>query len=150
MKKIFNFIIVFLPWFISSIFINNSFYNEIELPFFAPPSIIFKIIWPILYFLIALSIYYIMEKISIKNLSKNYKQALIINYILNQLFIPLFFGLKSPFLGFIIATAIFITSLFLYVESASINEKSGKLLIPYIMWNLFAAFLSLNIYLLNY
>lgn len=150
MKKILTFVILFIPWFMGSLFTNNDFYNNIELPFFAPPSIVFMIVWPILYFLIALSIYYILQKFPVKELPKDYKKALIINYILNQLFTPLFFGLKSPFLGFITATASFISSLFLYVETAELDEKSSKLLIPYILWGLFATFLALNIYLLNY
>lgn len=150
MKKILTFVILFVPWFISSIFTNNQFYQEIELPFFSPPSSVFMIVWPILYFLIALSITRVLQKFPVKELPKSYKKALIINYIFNQLFSPLFFGLKSPFLGFVISVASFISSLFLYVETDELDEKSSKLLIPYILWGLFATFLALNIYLLNY
>ena len=150
MKKILTFAILFLPWFIGSIFTNKAFYQEIELPFFAPPSTVFMIVWPILYFLIALSIYFVLQKFPIKELPKSYKKALLTNYIFNQLFTLAFFALKSPFLGFVISTASFISSLFLYVETSELDEKSSKLLIPYILWGLFATFLSLNINLLNY
>ena len=59
MKKIIKFLVILLPWFLSSIIfkVDSNFYETIKKPFFAPPGFIFIIIWPILYILIAISIY---------------------------------------------------------------------------------------------
>ena len=151
LKKIFTFIVILLPWFFSSLFINSStdYYQSLNLPFFAPPMIVFSIVWTIIYILIALSIYKIYREYNLRDI-KVYNKTLVTNYFFNQLFTFIFFGLKSPFLGFVITVVVLITSLFLYYESKRLNDTSAKLLIPYIVWNIFATILSLSIYLMNF
>lgn len=138
-KKVVRFLIYLLPWFISSIIFRSdtSFYDSIKKPFFAPPGIVFPIVWTILYILIAIGLY------NNKNKSIEYYKSLIINYFSNQIFIFLFFTIKSPFIAFIDTLVVLISSLFLY------NETKSKWFIPYIIWNIFATILSLSVYLLN-
>lgn len=140
MKKIINFILLLIPWFLSSILfkVDTTFYKGLNLPFFAPPPILFAIIWPILYVLITLSI------INTKDKDINYYKSLIVNYFSNQIYTFLFFTIKSPFIAFIDTIIVLISSLFLYL-----NSNKSKLLIPYIIWNVFATILSLSIYLMN-
>ena len=150
MKKIFKFILILLPWFISGILFRSDtiFYKSLNKPFFAPPSILFPIVWTILYFLIALSIYLIFKNNSYKD-TPSYNKTLLINYFSNQIFSFLFFTLKSPFLALIDTFIVFISSLFLYYESKELNKTSAKLLIPYIIWNLFATILIVSIFFMN-
>ena len=150
MKAFFKFILILLPWFLSSLIpIDKEFYNSLTLPFFTPPQMAYGIIWSIIYICISISIYQILNTYKIKDIPKSYKYTLLLNYIANQSFQPLFFLLKSPFLGFVSCILTFITSLFLYKETKDLKEKSAKYLIPYILFSLFATILSLSIYLLN-
>ena len=138
-KNVVRFLIYLLPWFISSIIfrVDTSFYDSINKPFFAPPGIVFPIVWTILYILIAIGIY------NNKNKNIEYYKSLIINYFSNQIYTFLFFVIKSPFIAFIDTLVVLISSLFLY------NETKSKWFIPYIIWNVFATILSLSVYLLN-
>lgn len=148
MKKVIRFLIILLPWFLSSLlFRSNSFYNKINLPFFALPSFLYGIIWSILYILIAISIYKVVNKYELKN--NEYNKAIIINYIFNQLYTFIFFGIKNLFLAFIDTLFIFISSINLYSETKKLDPKSAKLLIPYIIFSGFATILSLTIYFMN-
>ena len=150
MKAFFKCIIILLPWFLSSLIpIDKEFYNSLTLPSFTPPQMAYGIIWSIIYICISISIYQILNTYKIKDIPKSYKYTLLLNYIANQSFQPLFFLLKSPFLGFVSCILTFITSLFLYKETKDLKEKSAKYLIPYILFSLFATILSLSIYLLN-
>jgi tryptophan-rich sensory protein len=151
MKTIITFFIILFPWFIVSLLFNcdYNFYNSLELPFFAPPSIIFKIIWPILYILISYNIYKLFKEFDFSNETKSYYKILIVNYIANQLFLILFFCLRSTFLGFVDTLVVLITSLWLYYESTNLNKEYSKYLIPYIIWNTFATILSLVVYFMN-
>ena len=150
MKAFFKFIIILLPWFLSSLIpIDKEFYNSLTLPFFTPPEMAYGIIWSIIYICISISIYQILNTYKIKDIPKSYKYTLLLNYIANQSFQPLFFLLKSPFLGFVSCILTFITSLFLYKETKDLKEKSAKYLIPYILFSLFTTILSLSMYLLN-
>ena len=138
-KNVVRFLIYLLPWFISSIIfrVDTSFYDSINKPFFAPPGIVFPIVWTILYILIAIGLY------NNNNKSIEYYKSLIINYFSNQIYTFLFFVIKSPFIAFIDTLVVLISSLFLY------NETKSKWFIPYIIWNIFATILSLSVYLLN-
>lgn len=150
MKKFVKFILILLPWFLSSLTpIDKNYYKNLNLPWFAPPSIAFGIIWTILYISIAISIYKIINNDNKKDIPNSYKYTLILNYIANQSFQPLFFYLKNNFLGFILCIITFITSLFMYKETKDVNNSSAKFLIPYIIFTLYATILSLSIYLLN-
>lgn len=145
MKKILKFLGILLPWFIGGIIFRNNqiFYKSLNKPIFAPPGWLFAIIWPILYILIAISIY----KVSNKN--KDYLKALIINYFSNQIFSFFFFTIKSPFIAMIDTIIVLISSLYLYLESKKDNKLSANLLIPYILWNIFASILIISVYIMN-
>lgn len=150
MKKILKFIIILLPWFIGGILFRSDtvFYKSINKPIFAPPSIVFPIVWTILYILVAISIYLIFKDNNFKD-TKDYNKALLINYFSNQTFSFFFFTLKSPFLALIDTIIVLISSLFLYYESKELNKTSAKLLIPYIIWNVFATILIVSIFFMN-
>lgn len=145
-KKILKYLLYLLPWFISGILFtgNTSFYETLNLPFFAPPSNVFPIVWTILYFLIATSIYLVIDKSDIF-----YKRVLYINYLFNQLYPFFFFKLESPLLGFLDCFIVLITGYLLYRYTKDINKKISYLLIPYLLWSLFATILSFSILLMN-
>lgn len=150
MKKILKFLCFLLPWFISGLLFRSdtTFYKSLNKPVFAPPSILFPIVWTILYILIAISIYLIYKDNNYKDIP-NYNKTLLINYFSNQIFSFLFFTIKSPFLALIDTIIVLISSLFLYYESKELNKTSAKLLIPYIVWNLFATILIIFIFFMN-
>lgn len=150
MKKILKFTILLFPWFISSLLFksDNIFYKGLNKPLFAPKPIVFPIVWTILYILIAISIYLVFKNNSFKNTS-SYNKSLLINYFSNQIFTFLFFTLKSPFLALIDTFIVLLSTLFLYYDSKNLNKTSSKLLIPYIIWNLFATILIVFIFFMN-
>ena len=150
MKKFLKFLICLIPWFIGGFLFKTDtiFYKSLSKPFFAPKPIVFPIVWTILYILIAISIYIIYENNDYKT-TKDFNKTLLINYFSNQIFSFLFFSLKSPFLALIDTVIVFLSSLFLYYEAKQLNKTSAKLLIPYIIWNLFATILIISIFLMN-
>lgn len=150
LKKYLTFILCLAPWFLNNVLsINYNYFNEIKLPFFAPPPLFYSISWTIIYILTAITIYNVFISYKFKEIPKSYKIALITNYLFNQSFIFLFFLLKDPFLGLISSIGTFISSLFLYEETSLLQSKGSTLLIPYIALSIFATILSLTIYLLN-
>ena len=102
MKNFFKFLLILLPWFAGELLFKSNiiFYKSLNKPVFAPPSIVFPIIWTILYLLISISIYLIFKNNKFKD-TPNYNKTLLINYFSNQIFSFFFFTLKSPFLALI-------------------------------------------------
>lgn len=149
-KKIITFIICLAPWFVSNLLpLDYNYFKEINTPFFTPPKLFYPIAWTIIYILTAITIYSIVRSYKLKDIPKSYKLSLLINYIFNQSFTIIFFGLKNNFLGFISCFGTFISCLFLYKETSFLQSKISKLLYPYIGLSLFATILSLSIYLMN-
>ncbi len=150
LKKIIIFILCLAPWFVNNIIpVDYNYLNTIKPPFFTPPKLFYPIAWSIIYLLIAISIYAIIINYKFKDIPKSYKLTLLINYLFNQSFTLLFFGLKNNFLGFISCLGTLISTLFLYEETSLLDSKKKYLLIPYILLSVFAFILSLTIFLIN-
>ena len=150
LKRIILFILCFIIWFAANLIpVDYSYYKIINLPSFAPSSSFYGIAWTFIYLILAYSISSILSEYKFKDIPRSYKISLIINYIFNQSFILVFFGLKSNFLGFVSCMGTFISSLFLYQESLELNKRSTQCLKFYVLLSIFATILSLSIYLLN-
>ncbi len=150
MKNILKFLFIFALWVVPVMFFNfdMAYYNSLNLPFFTPDPFVFSIVWTIIYFLISINIYMITNNFNLNDI-KEYRNSLIINYIFNMLFTFFFITLKSPFLAFVDTIIVFLSTLFLYYESKSLDSKSSIYLIPYVIWSMFAVLLSVSIYFLN-
>ena len=136
-----------VPGFIFKIY--QDYYNSLKGPHL--PSLVFIIVWSIIYILMSLfNAYYITlyKKDKNKDLWRLFLFVLI-NYIFNILYIPFFFILKDLFLSYIICLFIFVTIIFVALESLVFNKKITFLTIPYIIWSAFASVLSILFYLQN-
>lgn len=150
LKKFFIFIICLLPWFLAAIIpVDYNYYSQINLPFFAPPRIFYGIAWTIIYILVAVSMTSIINSYKFREIPMSYKISLVVNYLFNQSYTLVFFGLKSPFLGFVSCVGTLISLLFLYNETRNLKPESGKYFIPYFLLSTFAVILSFSIYIMN-
>lgn len=151
MKKIILFILILIPWFIGGLIFkfDSLFYESLNLPFFTLPNNLISISWFIIYILIAISIFIIINN---ENILKNrdYMYIIITNYIANMVFPLFFFTLRSPFLGFVISLIIFVTSVYLYYETKKIKKEASYFLIPYVIFSLYATILSMFVYFMNF
>ena len=121
-------------------------YNSLEKPFLAPPSILFPIMWTILYILMGIS-YGILKDKTLVN-----KEINLIYYIqlfVNALWPIAFFVLKWRLFAFFWIILLAILIIIMIIKFYKKNKLSGLLQIPYLLWTLFATYLNLSIYLLN-
>ena len=137
-------IIAFLPGIIGSIFAKDNVDSEwyqVNKPSFTPPNYVFPIAWTILYIAIGISLY--LSWTSAKAKQKNKIGWLFaINLILNAIWTPLFFTLKNPFLSLIDISLIVVSTMYLIVFLYKINKTASYILIPYLIWILFASILN--------
>lgn len=121
-------------------------YDTLEKPILSPPSILFPIIWSILYVLMGIS-YGILES---KNLiDSESKLIYYLQLFVNAMWPILFFVLKwrlFSFLWIIILDILVFIMIFNFYKK---NKISGLIQIPYLLWTIFASYLNLSIYLLN-
>ena len=139
------FIYTFIPLvvgIISSLFTNMDRFMGAVKPILTPPAIVFPIVWTILYLLIGYSSYRVKED----------KTALKLFYIglaINGIWSIVFFNLSNYLLAFILVLILIVIQIFILIKFKSIDELAYKLNIPYLIWLLFAAYLSLGVYILN-
>ena len=121
-------------------------YETLSKPPLSPPSILFPIIWTILYVLMGVS-YGILKDNSLVDSKVNlvyYSQLAV-----NALWPIFFFVFKWRLFAFIWIILLAVLVFVMIKEFYSKNKVSGFLQIPYFLWTLFATYLNLGIYLLN-
>ncbi len=124
-------------------------YSTLTKPTFAPPGWVFGPVWIILYFLMGVSLYTIWVCESKPKIRKVFFTVFGIQLALNALWSLLFFGLKSPLLGLldILLLDIMVTVTIIYAKS--ISKLAAILLVPYLVWIIFASILNFAIFLIN-
>lgn len=145
-KLILAIIITILIGSFFSFFTSTDMYKEITKPFLSPPGIVFPITWFILYTLMGISFYIILES------KADVELPIIIYFIqllVNSLWTLLFFGLKNFLISSIWIFILIVLVIIMIIIFYRINKKAGLLQIPYLLWLCFALYLNFSIYLLN-
>lgn len=142
---------IFIPLFLGSFigFVSapfNNYYN-INQPSFAPPGIVFPIVWSILYMLMGISSYIIASS----NSQKKYEALFIyeIQLIINLFWSIWFFIFRFYFFSFLWIILLIIFVAIMIKQFFDINRISAYIQIPYFIWLLFACILNLFVYFLN-
>ena len=124
-------------------------YGAMEKPPLSPPGWVFPVVWSILYLVMGYASYRVLEsdvpKAEIKKAWILYGLQLLANFIWPLLF----FGGGWFLLSFFWLIALWVLILLTIRAFSSIDETAGNLLLPYILWVTFAAYLNFGIYLLN-
>ncbi len=129
---------------------NMDLYSEITQPPLAPPSILFPIVWTILYILMGISAALVYAEKDTK--PDEVKSALTvygINLFLNFFWSIIFFNMRAFLFSFIWLVALWIVIIVMIIKFYRIKPIAGILQIPYLLWVTFAGYLNLAIYLLN-
>jgi len=127
----------------------NNWYSLLEKPVFNPPSWVFFPVWTLLYLFMGISLYIVWDK------GLQYREVKIglfifgIQLVLNSLWSFLFFGLKSPYYGFIGIIFLWLAIVLTIFQFRKISKAASYLLVPYIIWVSFAALLNYNLWILN-
>jgi translocator protein len=150
----------------------RSWYYLLKKPPFSPPSWLFAPVWVILFLLMGISLYLAWSKnfeadvsgneaqkkawnpISAKLWSGSWREenAILIfalQLILNILWPIMFFGLKSPGLALVEILMLWFAIFYTIVNFYRISRPAAYLLLPYILWVSFAAFLNFSIWWIN-
>lgn len=121
-------------------------YNSLQKPPLSPPSILFPIVWTILYLLMGIS-YGIIDSKSLIELKTKIIYSL--QLFVNANWSLIFFTLKWRLFAFIWIIILNILVIVMIIDFFKKNKTAGLLQIPYLLWIIFASYLNLGVYLLN-
>lgn len=134
------------PFTISAI---PTWYSSLNKPFFAPPNWLFGPAWIVLYFLMGVAFYLIWKQGWKKKKVKTACQFFLAQLLLNFIWSPIFFGLRSPLLGLIVIVAMWAMIVLTMKKFYPLSRPAFYLLIPYLLWVTFATLLNTAIVVLN-
>ena len=151
MNKVLEFIkSILIPVVIGGIvgFLISNFidYNIINKPPLSPPSIVFPIIWTILYILMGTS----YEILKTKGLIDDETNMIYYTQLLVNVTWPIvFFVFKWRFVSILWTILLLILVVYMTIKFYRKNKIAGLLQIPYILWTIFATYLTIGVYILN-
>lgn len=135
LRKIIFFLILILFWNITLILypVNYAYITTLQ----GIININYKY-FIIMYFLLTLINNYVFYKLFTGfDLNNNYNFVYILNYIFTQVFGLFFFKFNCLILSVICLGIVFVSSIFVYLESKKIDRTNSYLIIPSILFNMF-------------
>lgn len=150
-EKLKNLFYIFFPLIVGGIvgFLTKDYidYSSLDKPPLSPHKIIFPVMWSIIYLLMGISYYLYKRDYNVNN--KVVRNSYYSQLFVNLLWTIIFFVLKLRFIAiiWILLLLIFVVNLFSVFKK--FNKISAYLNIPYILWVIFATYLTIGIYILN-
>lgn len=128
---------------------NASSYLELQRPAFSPPAWVFPVVWTILYLLMGIAAYRIWMKGEQGYEVRPALKAYAIQLVLNFFWTIIFFRLGLPGIAFFELLLLLLFVLYTTYLFYQIDPLSAYLLIPYILWLVFAGILNYSIWKSN-
>jgi len=124
-------------------------FNVMPKPPLTPPGWIFPAVWTALYILMGYASYLVW----VSGASEIRKDRALTAYALslgaNFIWPLIFFGMELYLLAFIWLILLWLLSAAATLLFHYISEKAGKLMLPYMLWLSFAAYLNLGVWILS-
>jgi translocator protein len=146
---------VFACWLaggIGAIFTASSiptWYAGLHKPPLNPPNWIFGPVWSALYTLMAIAIFLVIKNGLGTRAIKLATGIFIAQLALNTLWSAVFFGARNTFAPIFIIAALWAAILACIIVFWGISKPASIMMMPYILWVSFAAYLNAGVFILN-
>ncbi len=127
---------------------TRGWYAGLMKPSWNPPSWVFGPVWTILYTMMAVAAWLVWKEGGCRK-QKRALRLYLVQWALNALWTPLFFGLHRPGLAFAEIVVLDVAVLGTLVAFWLARRVAGLLLVPYALWVAFATALNFTIRQLN-
>ena len=134
---------------LSALFVGENFglFASVNKPPLSPDAAVFPVVWAVLYALLGTSFYLVKNQKGCDGEINT--RVYILNLVLNFFWSIIFFNLRAYLSAFVWIILLILSTILLITEFYKCNKWAGIINIPYLLWLLFAAYLSLSVYLLN-
>jgi len=126
-----------------------TWYAGLHKPAFTPPNWAFGPAWSVLYVLIGIGFWRILNLGPRVAGQRTAVALFLVQLTLNALWSVAFFGLHSPLDGLIVIAAMILTIIATIIAFWPLDRLAALLMVPYLAWVGFASLLNLSVFLLN-
>ncbi len=122
-------------------------YGELNRPPLSPPGWLFPVVWNLLFIMMGIASYLVWKNGGSGRLTPLtiYGVQLVVNFLWSLVF----FNMKSYWLAFAVLLVLWVLILVTIAMFAKVNKAAAWLLVPYLLWVTFAAYLNIGVALLN-
>ena len=129
-----------------SISLKEPWYSGLVKSNYNPPDWIFAPVWTTLYIMMTLAIWFFWHS---KKRDVNTIYIYFIHIVFNATWSIVFFGLHQIFFALVVLVILITLIIILIIRFKRVNFVSYYLMIPYLLWCLYALFLNYNLMVLN-
>jgi tryptophan-rich sensory protein len=127
---------------------GNPWFDALQKPDLMPPGWVFGVTWTILYILLGLALAMILHARGARG--RPLAVGLFaVQLVMNYAWSPLFFAAHQVQAAFVLIVLMIIVSALAALLFARIRRAAGLLMLPYLAWLFFAAYLTWQVCLLN-
>ncbi|MDD5127722.1 MAG: tryptophan-rich sensory protein [Dehalococcoidales bacterium] len=127
----------------------TTWYAVLNKPPLTPPNWLFAPVWLILYLLIAIAAFLVWREGLDNEQVRGSLITFVVQLALNILWSAVFFGLKSPLWGVVVIAVLWVAILLTMLAFMKVSRTASWLMLPYLIWTSFAAYLTVGVWLLN-
>ncbi|MDX1331838.1 MAG: TspO/MBR family protein [Robiginitalea sp.] len=127
----------------------DTWYVGLNKPSFNPPNWVFAPVWSVLYVLMGISAGLVWARGFYHKWVKTALYLFGFQLLYNATWSMVFFGLRRPLTAFIILIVLLVLILLTIRQFRVVSKTAANLLIPYLLWVIFAGILNFEIVRLN-
>ena len=127
---------------------SNAWFAALEKPAAMPPGWVFPVAWTALYIMLGLALALVLHARGARG-RPSAIALFLVQLALNYAWSPLFFGAHKVGAALVVILAMIALTLLLIPMFGRIRRLAGLLLLPYLLWLLFAAYLTWQVGALN-
>lgn len=124
-------------------------FTSAQKPLLTPPPAVFAVVWTVLYLLMGAASYMVSCADVRRSLRVNALRLFYIQLAVNLLWPIVFFGLGLWGTAAVVIVILWVLVLMTVLAFLKADRLAGRLMIPYLVWISFAAYLNIGIAVLN-
>ena len=128
---------------------DSEWYKSLEKPSFQPPGEVFAPVWTTLYTMMGISLSILWRARGSYPAAKPAMQLFTIQFLLNLAWSFLFFRWQNPRTAFIEIVVLNVVLILTILAAWRVSKVAALLLVPYLLWTMFATVLNGSIWQLN-
>lgn len=124
-------------------------FKTVAQPPLSPPAWLFPVVWTILYLLMGAASYLVWTSGASQARRERALTVYALSLAVNFLWPIVFFTMRFYFTAFLLLLLLWVLAAAAALLFSCIDGRAGRLMIPYIVWLSFAAYLNAGVWLLN-
>lgn len=128
---------------------SSGIYSALLKPVLAPPAWVFGVVWPVLYVLMGIAAFLVMQAVTFDTQKSRAMWLYYIQLIVNFFWPLIFFNLQMYGFAFLWLLILLLLVIMTALAFYNVRRIAGWLLVAYIAWLSFAGYLNYMVWMLN-